>query len=83
VLSWVEHKIAFERRPLGEVASEFNCYATVPIEIEDAELRLLPVSGVFDAADTESFLAFLETLPGVQVERTREKIRVSRVAPAS
>jgi transmembrane sensor len=82
-LGWVQHKIVFEHRPLGEVAAEFNRYGKIPVEIEDAALRALPVSGMFDAADTESFAAFLQTLPGVRVEKTPERIRVLRITPTS
>ena len=82
-LEWTQHKIAFEHRPLGEVAAEFNRYGSVPVEIEDAELRALPVSGMFDAGDTESFVAFLKTLPGARVERTRERIRVVKATPTT
>ena len=82
-LGWVHHKIVFEHRPLGEVAAEFNRYGSIQVAIEDAELRALPVSGVFDAGDTESFVAFLETLPGVRVEKTPKRVRVMRVTPST
>ena len=77
--AWLQGKIAFEQRPLGEVADEFNRYGSVPIEIDDAVLRALPISGVFDAYDVDSFLAFLQTLDGVRVERTHARIRVFSV----
>jgi len=82
-LGWLQHKIVFEHRPLGEVAAEFNRYGRIPIEIEDETLRSLPVSGTFDADDTDSFVAFLERLPGVRVERTPTRIRVGRVRPTT
>jgi len=82
-LAWLQHKIVFEHRPLGEIAAEFNRYGRIPVEIEDAALRALPVSGRFDAADTESFVAFLQTLPGVTVEKTPARIRVIRTRPAT
>jgi ferric-dicitrate binding protein FerR (iron transport regulator) len=68
---------------LGEVAAEFNRYGAIPVEIEDDELRALPVGGMFDAGDTESFVVFLETLPDVRVERTPRQIRVVKVAPTT
>jgi transmembrane sensor len=80
-LGWLQHKIVFEHRPLGEVAAEFNRYGSIPVEIEDAALRALPVSGMFDAGDTASFVAFLQTLPGVRIERTPKQIRVLKVTP--
>jgi transmembrane sensor len=82
-LAWAEHKIVFKHRALGEVAAEFNRYGSIPVEIEDAALRALPVSGMLDAGDTESFVAFLKTLPGVRVERTPTRVRVVRVTPAT
>jgi len=61
------------------VADEFNRYGSIPIEIVDAELRALPISGVFDAYDIDTFVAFLQTFDGVRVERTNARIRVFRV----
>ena len=55
-LGWLQHKIAFEHRALGEVAAEFNRYGNIPVEIDDEDFRVLPVSGMFDAGDTESFV---------------------------
>ena len=81
-VAWLQHKIAFERQPLGEVADEFNRYGIVQFAIEDEALRALPVSGVFAADDTSSFAAFLETLDGVRVERTPTLIRVVSSKPA-
>jgi transmembrane sensor len=78
-VAWLQRKIAFEQRPLGEVADEFNRYGAIPIEIDDAALRALPISGVFDAYDIDSFVAFLQTLDGVRVERTTARIRVFSV----
>ena len=78
--AWLEHKIVCERRPLGDVAEEFNRYNSIPFTIDDPALRQLPISGAFDAFDTESFAAFLQTLRGVRVERlpTAFKIVASR-----
>ena len=79
-LAWLHHRIAFELRPLGDVADEFNRYGSLPLEIPDPELRALRISGVFDAGDLDSFVAFMETLDGVRVERTPTAIRVHRTA---
>jgi transmembrane sensor len=78
--AWLEHKIVCERRPLGEVAEEFNRYNAIAFMIDDPALRRLPISGAFDVSDTESFAAFLRTLRGVRVERlpTAFKIVASR-----
>ena len=82
-LGWLQHKIVFDHRPLGEVAAEFNRYGSLPVEVEDATLRALPVSGMFDADDTKSFVAFLQTLPDVRVENTPARIHVFRATPTN
>src|SRR5262245_55331941 len=79
VVAWQQGKIVFERRPLGEVADEFNRYGSIPIEVDDAALRSLPINGGIDPYDIDSFLAFLQTLDGVRVERTNTRIRVFSV----
>lgn len=75
-MAWMHGKIEFEQRPLGEVADEFNRYTQVPFEIDEAALRTLPISGVFEAHDSDSFATFLETLDGVAVQRETTRIRV-------
>jgi transmembrane sensor len=75
-VAWLKRQIAFEDEPLGEVAAEFNRYGPITLEIDDDTLRALPISGVFDAYDTESFAAFLQTLHGVVVQKTPTRIRV-------
>jgi transmembrane sensor len=76
-VAWLHRQIAFDRRPLGEVADEFNRYNRIPFTIDDPTLRLLPISGVFDAYDQDSFAAFLASLEGVRVEKLPTQIRVS------
>lgn len=74
--AWLQRQIVFEQRPLGEVASEFNRYSRVPIEIDDPNLATLRISGVFNAYDTESFIGFLSRMNGVTVEAGPQRIRV-------
>jgi transmembrane sensor len=79
--AWLEGKIAFERRPLGEVAAEFNRYNSMQFSIDDAELRAMPISGSFDAQDVDSFADFLRSLDGVRMQRAGGRFEVLR-APA-
>ena len=81
-LAWLQHRIVFDHEPLGNVADEFNRYGQIRFEIDDAGLRALPITGVFDAYDTESFARFLSTLDGVVVERSATRIRVRLVEPS-
>lgn len=78
-VAWLQQRIVFDRRPLGEVADEFNRYGAPSIEVDDASLRALPITGAFNTADVDSFVAFLQTLDGVRVERDDGRVRVLRV----
>jgi transmembrane sensor len=76
--AWLRRQIAFEDEPLAAVATEFNRYSKVPMEITTPELRTLTISGTFSVDDTESFVAFLRAMEGVRVEVTATRIRVSK-----
>jgi transmembrane sensor len=75
--AWLERKIIFDQRPLAAVAEEFNRYNDIPFVIDDPALGRVTISGVFNAADTESFAAFLGSLDGVRVERLPTRFKVS------
>jgi transmembrane sensor len=74
--AWLERKIVFDQRPLAAVADEFNRYNNIPFTIDDPALRSLLISGTFNAADIDSFAAFLESLNGVRVERLPTRFNV-------
>ena len=57
--AWMRHDIAFTSKPLSDVTDELNRYLEKPIVIQDDGLRTLRISGIFNAYDAESFLAFL------------------------
>ena len=75
-MAWVQRQVAFTERPLGEVAEEFNRYGAVPIIVQSERLRELPISGIFNAYDTDSFVAFIGRLDGVEIDRTAQRILV-------
>ena len=74
-VAWLKRQIVFEDEPLGEVADEFNRYGSITIEVDEA-LRSLPITGVFDAYDADSFVASLATLNEVVVQKTPNRIRI-------
>jgi transmembrane sensor len=75
-LSWIQRQLVFERRPLGEVADEFNRYNRDRIVIRADALRGEEVSGVFQSNDIASFVAFLANIPGVSVTTDRSGAHV-------
>jgi transmembrane sensor len=66
-IAWTQRQLVFQRRPLGEVAEEFNRYNADRIEIRSAALRAQEVTGTFRSDDVASFVAVLAGIPGVQV----------------
>ena len=80
-VAWVQRQVAFTERPLGEVAAEFNRYGAVPIIVQSERLRELPISGIFNAYDTDSFVAFIGRLDGVEIDRTPGGILVRADSP--
>ena len=76
--AWLRRQIRFDNEPLALVTSEFNRYAATPFEIVTPALRELKISGVFATEDTQAFIAFLRSLPGVHVEVTATRVLVSQ-----
>jgi transmembrane sensor len=66
-VAWTQRQLMFEHRSLSEVAEEFNRYNKDRIDIDSAELKRQEVTGVFDAKDPASFVAFLSSVPGVEI----------------
>ena len=66
-VAWTQRQLMFEHRPLSEVAEEFNRYNKDRIDIDSAELKRQEVTGVFEAKDPASFVAFLSGIPGVEI----------------
>jgi transmembrane sensor len=66
-VAWTQRQLMFEHRPLSEVAEEFNRYNKDRIDIDSAELKRQEVTGVFEANDPASFVAFLSSIPGVEI----------------
>jgi len=54
--AWRQGKIIFRGEPLGEAVRRLNRYSRFQLEIEDARLMEVLVSGVFEAGDTPAFV---------------------------
>jgi transmembrane sensor len=67
--AWTDRQLVFNRRPLAEVAEEFNRYNSVQIEIRSAALGRRDVTGTFRSDDPASFAAVLSSIVGVHVAR--------------
>ncbi|MEL4890621.1 FecR domain-containing protein [Xanthomonas protegens] len=79
--AWLPAQVGVHDRSLGEVARLFNAYTTQPLRIADPALAARRVSGVFHLRDPEAFVAYLGSLPDVQVQRDAHAVTI-RHAPA-
>jgi len=73
---WTQRRLIFERRPLAEVAAEFNRYNRETIVIEDERLRDEEVTAVFQVNDTAAFVTFLAQIPGVTIHHESDGQRI-------
>jgi transmembrane sensor len=76
-LAWAEGRLVFENDSVSSVAAQFNRYNHVQIHVTDAALSARPISGVFDATDPESFIAFFQSVAAVRVDRGDDHINIS------
>jgi transmembrane sensor len=76
--AWLQKRLIFEETPLSEVAEEFNRYNRRPLSIEDRDLRVLKISGVYSSTDPASLINFLRSQSSIQVVETNENVRIVR-----
>ena len=66
--AWTERQLVFDAEPLQTVARELNRYNHRRLRIGDARVAKRNISGVFNANEPETLLAFLETVGDIRVE---------------
>ncbi len=67
--AWMQGRIVFDNQAVASIATEFNRYNRMKIEVKDDRVGRLRISGAFDAHSVSSFTAFLGSLPGVEIRR--------------
>lgn len=68
-LAWAQGRLIFENDSVERAVAQFNRYNRIQITVTDPALAQRPISGVFSAADPESFVAFIQTVATVLVTR--------------
>lgn len=68
-LAWRTARLEFSNTPLGEVVATLNRHNAIKFVIADPQLERVPLSGVFDANDTDVFERMLEVGFGIVAER--------------
>ncbi len=78
-LAWRNGVLSFDGQPLSEVVADMSRYTQIRIEIDDDELRKLPVDGHFRIGEIESMLEALVLMADIKVERIgTSHVRLSR-----
>jgi len=68
-LAWAEGRLIFDNDSVEHAVREFNRYNRIRLTVNDAVLAHRTISGVFSAADPESFVAFIQSVATVRVTR--------------
>jgi transmembrane sensor len=68
-LAWATGRLDFRDEEVRAVIERFNLYNRVQLIVADEKLAHRMVSGVFDASDPESFIAFLASVTPMRVLR--------------
>jgi transmembrane sensor len=66
-LAWADGRLIFENSTVADAVQQFNRYNRIQIIVHDVALTRRSVSGVFSAADPESFAAFLQSVARVRI----------------
>jgi len=80
VVAWTERRLIFDGETLGEIVAEFNRYNLNRLEVADADLRSIHLSGVFDANDPASLLTFLTNTEKVKIQRQPDGTQIIQSA---
>jgi transmembrane sensor len=69
-LAWAQGRLIFDNQPVADAVAQFNRYNRIQIHINDVDLARRPVSGVFNAENPESFVAFIQSVTSAHVVRS-------------
>jgi transmembrane sensor len=73
-LSWEAGQVTFSDEPLSIAAERMNRYSRGKVTIEDEATGRLPVSGAFNAGDTEGFIDGVSTLYRLRKTRSGDSV---------
>ncbi len=68
-LAWAEGRLVFDNSTVTEAVIQFNRYNRIQIIVNDKTLPSRLINGTFNAADPESFAAFMQSVARVRIGR--------------
>lgn len=72
-LAWTQGRLIFQNTKVIDAIEEFNHYNRIKLRMVDASAAMYPISGMFDATDTDSFVAFIQTVTRVKIVRESDR----------
>lgn len=76
--AWTQRRLVFQGTSLADVAEEFNRYNQRRLVIQNAELGILQITGIFSSTDPTALIRFLQARPGITVTQGKEDIVITR-----
>ncbi len=78
VIAWHSGRAVFENQTAAVAAAEMDRYSHDKIEIDDPELAMMPVSGVFRTGDSQGFARSLSILFSAEVTEKPGRILLTK-----
>ena len=76
--SWTTGRLIFQATPLDEAVDQVNRYNRVRIVLDVGDQARSPVSGAFNAGDTEAFVSSMAEMNDLRIERpAKDAIRLT------
>ncbi len=76
LLAWHTGQAIFEDSPLADVVLEMNRYSTIKLEVDDARIAGMKVSGVYRVGDNANFARSLSRLLPVEIRVVGDRIEL-------
>lgn len=81
--SWTTGRVVFQAVPLVAAIAEINRYGAHKIRLAAPGVGQVPVTGVFDAGDTDAFVAAVSDLHDLRPSRQPDGVILLSAAPAA
>ena len=78
MVEWTTRRITFENTALSDVVAEFNRYNTSQLRVDDPDLALLELNGVFKPHSQDDLLEYLQKAEDVRIHRVGDQRVISR-----
>jgi transmembrane sensor len=79
--AWIQRRIILDNDRLDTALEEFNRYNKKTMQVGDASIATLRISGVFNADDPGALLKYLQRIQGIEARPVAGKLVLYRVNP--